>query len=115
MNIECMYDPIMQEDIEKVVNSTCPLEELKNANILVTGATGLIGSQVVKTLCAANRVKGLGITAYVLVRSKEKAEKFCHEHNKDTYNYLQNCDDNYETPSNYILFEVVEIEVIEDE
>lgn len=75
MNIECMHDSIMQEDIEKVVNGTCPLEELKHANVLVTGATGLIGSQVVKTLCAANRIKGLEITVYVLVRSKEKAEK----------------------------------------
>ena len=47
--------------------------------------------------------------------SKEKAEKFCHEHNKGTYNYLQNCDDNYEAPGNYILYEVIGIAVIEDE
>lgn len=75
MNIECMKDSIMQEDIEKIVNGNCPLDELKNAKVFVTGATGLIGSQIVKTLCAANRMKGLSITIYVLVRSKEKAQK----------------------------------------
>lgn len=47
--------------------------------------------------------------------SKEKAEKYCRENNTDTYNYLQQCADDYERPGNYGLFEVREIEVEEDE
>lgn len=45
--------------------------------------------------------------------SKEKAEKYCVENNKDTYDYLQSCADNYEPSGNYILFEIRELEVLE--
>ena len=44
---------------------------------------------------------------------KDNAEKYCFENNKDTFDYLQSCADNYEKPGNYILFEVREIEVVE--
>ena len=47
--------------------------------------------------------------------NKERAEEYCHNLNKDTYNYLQNCADNYEETGNYILYEVVEVEVIKDD
>ena len=47
--------------------------------------------------------------------SKEKAEKYCRENNTDTYNYLQQCADDYERSGNYVLFEVREIEVEDDE
>lgn len=47
--------------------------------------------------------------------SKEKAEKYCAESNEDTYRYLQNCADDYESTGNYVLCEIREIEVIEDE
>lgn len=45
--------------------------------------------------------------------SKEKAINFCDENNKDTYDYLQSCADNYERPGNYELLEIREIEVVE--
>ena len=45
--------------------------------------------------------------------SREKAEKYCVERNDDTYNYLQQCADEYEKPGNFIISEVREIEVIE--
>ena len=43
--------------------------------------------------------------------SKEKAINFCDENNKDTYDYLQSCADNYERHGNYTLLEVRELEV----
>lgn len=45
--------------------------------------------------------------------SKERAENYCHENNKDTYDYLQSCADNYEETGNYSLFEIRELEVEE--
>lgn len=47
--------------------------------------------------------------------SREKAKKYCDENNIDTYNYLQRCADEYEKPGNYVIQEVREIEVLEDE
>ncbi|MCM1283725.1 MAG: NAD(P)-dependent oxidoreductase [Muribaculaceae bacterium] len=72
---ESAANPVLQEDIEEIVKSGCPLEELRDSSVLVTGATGLIGSQLVKTLACANRLKGLNTTVYGLVRSKGKAER----------------------------------------
>ena len=43
--------------------------------------------------------------------SKDKAIQFCYENNKDTYDYLQSCADDYERPGNYTLYEVRELEV----
>ena len=60
--IESPKDSVLQEDLEFIANSNIPLEDLKNKSILVTGATGLIGSQVVKALLCCNRIKNTNIT-----------------------------------------------------
>ena len=64
---------ILQEDMEAVVNSNCPLSLLENATVLITGASGLLGSQIVKTLACANRLKGLNIRILALIRNEKKA------------------------------------------
>ena len=45
--------------------------------------------------------------------NKDKAIDYCYENNKDTYDYLQSCADNYERSGNYELLEIREIEVEE--
>lgn len=75
MITESADNRILQEDMELLVNSGCPLEQLKDSTVLVTGATGLIGSQVVKALACANRLKGTNIRVLAFVRSREKAKK----------------------------------------
>ncbi len=70
--VECPFDPTNQEDIEQVVHSNLPWNELRGKTVLVTGATGLVGSQIVKTLLAANRIRNTEISVLALVRSKEK-------------------------------------------
>ena len=47
--------------------------------------------------------------------SKEKSEEYCRENNADVYQYLQQCADEYEKPGNFILLEIRELEVIENE
>lgn len=49
--------------------------ELQNASILVTGATGLIGSCVIDVLDAANRELNANIKIYALGRNKDRIEK----------------------------------------
>ncbi len=48
---------------------------LKNKNILITGATGLIGSVLVNSFMFANINKNLNMNVYAMVRDIEKAEK----------------------------------------
>lgn len=75
MIIESPIDSVMQEDLEQIMEGGFPWEAFKNQTVLVTGATGLIGSQLVRALACANRLKQAKIRILALVRNKEKAEK----------------------------------------
>lgn len=59
---ESADDFILQEDLDRISESDIPLEELKGKTVLVTGATGLIGSLLVKALQCCNRRKETGIS-----------------------------------------------------
>ena len=48
--IESPLDGILQEDLISVAESDIPLDALCNSTVLVTGATGLIGSILIKSL-----------------------------------------------------------------
>lgn len=63
---ESADDSILQEDLDRISESDIPLEELKGKTVLVTGATGLIGSLLVKALQCCNR------------RKEARASKFWH-------------------------------------
>lgn len=64
-----MNDHYFQEDLTILKNSSIPLEELRNSICLVTGATGLIGSQLVRALVNFDA----NITVIALIRNEEKA------------------------------------------
>ena len=53
--VECRGDKVQQEDLELTVSSSLPWEKLTGKTVFITGATGLVGSQLVKTLLACNR------------------------------------------------------------
>lgn len=64
------------EDIQYVADLGLPWEKIENKNIVVTGATGLIGSFFIDVLMEKVH-KGLNCTVYALGRSKEKfVERF---------------------------------------
>ena len=67
---------IFWEDMEKAVQvSFLDWDRLKNRTLFLTGATGLIGTSLVKTLLYANEVYDLGLTILALVRNEEKANR----------------------------------------
>ena len=67
-------DRIMEEDIDLIIRHT-DWEPLVGAKVMVTGATGLIGSLMVKAMAKANVEKDLGMRVFALVRNTEKARE----------------------------------------
>lgn len=72
--LESKIDPVLQEDLEIIANSNVPYNNIKDSTILVTGATGLIGVQLVRAILCLNRLKNTNIKILALVRNKQKAE-----------------------------------------
>lgn len=72
---ECVENSRQQEDLEIIAKSEIEFEKYRNKTVFVTGATGLIGSSLVKTLLCVNRKNGCNIKIIAAVRNREKAEK----------------------------------------
>ena len=75
VGIECPEDSVFQEDLEKVVAIPLTWGKLHGSTVLVTGATGAIGSQIVRTLLAANRLRQCQMHIIAMARSIEKAHQ----------------------------------------
>ena len=67
------YSKVLKRDIDEIIADRMLFDPLKGASILVTGATGLIGSMLVRTLHAADLKYDLGIGTKALVRNEDKA------------------------------------------
>lgn len=66
---------ILQEDLDRIVRSNViPFELFKGTTVFITGATGLLGTQMVLALLNANAELNLNLKVFALVRNKEKAE-----------------------------------------
>lgn len=63
-----------RKDLRCAVENMEVLNELKGKSILITGATGLIGSGVVDLLLEANSSKALNTQIFIAARNLEKAE-----------------------------------------
>lgn len=62
------------EDVNKIANVDIPWNKMKDKAILISGATGLLGSFLVDVLMQKNE-EGLNCTVYALGRSRDNAEK----------------------------------------
>lgn len=62
-----------QADIQEIAANEELFRPLKDSTILITGATGLIGSMLVKSVHAANKKYGLNIRVIGQIRNYEKA------------------------------------------
>ncbi len=71
--LESGGDEILAEDLENIAKKEIPYERMKGSSIIVTGATGLVGSILVRALAHINREQSLGMTIMPFVRSLEKA------------------------------------------
>lgn len=83
----------VEKDIQSVIQNKDLLEGLKGKTVFISGATGLIGSMLLKTLHTANEQYGLDIKLKGQVRNKEKAEKLLDGVNVElVYDFYTSCD-----------------------
>lgn len=75
---------LIKQDIEKLYTfDHIDLNKLKRKTILVTGATGLIGTSLVKTLLYLNAAHSLELTVLAMIRSQKKANRVFEDYSKD--------------------------------
>ena len=70
------------EDIKKVAKQPLPWDKLKDRTLLISGATGLIGSFLIDVVMYLNEEQGLNCIVLALGRSEEKAKarfSYCYE------------------------------------
>ena len=68
-----MNNRVLEEDVRQFAEHFELWEQLKGKTFLITGATGLIGSVMIKCLQELNRQRGLDIKVLAVVRNLEKA------------------------------------------
>ena len=66
-------NPILAEDLRGLCDADIPFAMMRGGHIVITGATGLLGSMLVRALAVVNRIKQLHMTIIPMVRSLEKA------------------------------------------
>jgi len=69
---------IVKKDIENIIEGITPkllLEKLSNKTVLITGATGMIGSYFVYTLMQLNEIYGANIKIKLVIRNIDKLDK----------------------------------------
>lgn len=67
--LECNGMTRVQADIQSIIEKRELFEPLSGKTVMVTGATGLIGSMMVKVLCTAKEIEVIGV-----IRNREKVE-----------------------------------------
>lgn len=75
---------LYMEDINYVSNLALPWEKLKGKSLVLSGATGLIGSFLVDVIMEKNVTNNLNCTVYALGRNGEKAKCRFSKHKDDT-------------------------------
>ena len=73
--IEHPKDPVCQQELEHIAACGLDWNAFSHKTILVTGATGLVGSYAVRALAAINRIHNCQMTILAMVRSADKAQK----------------------------------------
>lgn len=72
-NHNTMGNPLYTEDMENCLDCTVNLQQLREKKVLITGATGMIGSFVVDTIMHANATRNLNCTIIAMGRNEKRA------------------------------------------
>lgn len=70
-----LQNEIYRNDLKTALNSIIDINKIYNKSILITGATGLIGSFAADMLLYANRMENAGIEIYLLARDEKRLKE----------------------------------------
>lgn len=73
----------VKADIEKIVSAKLSWHKLQGKTVLVTGATGFIGSFIIHSLMRKNETDSLGVKILALVRNADRARAAYGEYEKE--------------------------------
>lgn len=80
---------LYKEDIDYVAKLSLPWEKLQNANVMITGAGGLIGSFLVDVLMRRNKETGMNCSVYAVGRNGVAAkERFATYWEKELFSFI---------------------------
>lgn len=74
LKVNIINDSTLKEDMEFISNSM-NFKQLEDKTILLTGSTGLVGSQLLRALHYCNNKYNLNLTIVAIVRNISKFEK----------------------------------------
>lgn len=81
---------IYQQDVKYVANLNLPWRKLQDKTIMISGATGQIGSFLIDVLMYRNKNNSMNCLVYALGRNKEKVNnRFAYYCEKNYYKFIQ--------------------------
>ena len=92
MSMDKEKNKIMLDDFDRVIQQNIDFDAFKGKTILITGATGLVGSLLVKFFLYCNKQRKLNLSVAALVRSEEKAKNILAEYMEDAALMLYKCE-----------------------
>lgn len=99
-----MSNSVIQRELTALVHEEKYFDFLRHQRVLVTGATGLIGSMFIKLLILANEAYGLDLKVLGHVRSHDKAQTIFGEHlDNESFTIIDGSLESIDTPCDYIL------------
>jgi len=98
-----LENPIYRADLEKVSKQFSNIAALCNSKILVTGATGLIGSALVDLLLELNKKEELNLQLIIASRNIDKAKNRFGENNTYLIYDAQNANDFSGISADYVI------------
>ena len=87
--MKLIENELYQEDLKAVAEFDLPWEKLNGKAVLLSGATGMIGSFLVDVLLYRNKIHNMGCTVLALGRNGEKArERFSYCFEDDDFRFI---------------------------
>lgn len=100
--------PLYIADLKNIVELNLPWKELDGKNILLIGATGMIGSCLVDLIMYRNRQYNSNISIIAISRNSDKAkERFSNYWNSKNFKYIQhNCSNEFPNIIGHVDFAI---------
>lgn len=99
---------LYMKDVRQVCKSNLPWEKLRNKSVMISGATGLLGSFFIDVIFEKNSEEELNCTVYALGRHEKKAKERFSKHAKSMlFKFIQ-----YDVKSPFIRDDIGTIDYI---